>query len=346
MSGREDLTASVKDLAREAAFAAVGIAPAGPLPAEPADRLARWLREGRQAGMDYLRRNMDKRLDPRRLLRGARSVICLAASCGGETGDAEGSALIARYARGPDYHDVLMERCGALMDRLRSIEPAFRGRACVDTAPVMERTLAALAGLGWVGRNGCLIVPRLGSHVLLAEVVCNLPLVPDRPVEQQCGDCDACVRACPTRALLGGGLIDARLCISYWNQEPGRVPRDLWPQMGRWVLGCDICQEACPHNRGAAAGDPKLVSRGDRPWRAPGIAAILAWSEEDWDAATRGSAMRQVRRETFLRNALIAAGNSGDPALREPVARLRDETGELRDLADWALERLPAADRN
>jgi epoxyqueuosine reductase len=174
MSSRRDLTAAVKALALEEAFVRVGIAPAGG--AADGEIFRQWLARGCHAGMAYLARNVEKRLRPDRLVPGARSVICLAAGCEAAPDDPAARVEIARYARGRDYHKVLKRRCRSLIARIRRIAPGFRGRAFVDSGPVLERSLAASAGLGWIGRNRCLIVPHLGSHVLLCEVVCNLPL--------------------------------------------------------------------------------------------------------------------------------------------------------------------------
>jgi epoxyqueuosine reductase len=224
-----------------------------------------------------------------------------------------------------------------MMEAIRRIAPEFRGRAFVDSAPVAERSLAAAAGLGWIGRNGCLIVPGLGSYVVLAEIVCNLELVPDGPLESSCGDCDACVRACPTGACLGDSLVDARRCLSYLTIEHrGPVGREFWPLWGTRVFGCDACQEACPHNRDLPAGDAGLL---DPAWPADEtkLAAILGWTQADWDAATTGSVRRRATFEMFLRNAVLAAGCSRDASLAEPLERLYRRCGQLGLEIDWAL---------
>ena len=343
-----DLTKTVKDLAAEAGFHRSGVAPAEET--EHFDTFRQWLHRGWHAEMAFLARHQAKRRDPRLLVPGARSVLCLAVPYAPPPGR-RGGTHVARYARGRDYHKVLKRRCHTLMDRIRQIEPSFVGRAFVDTGPVMERALAAAAGLGWIGRNGCLLVPGLGSYVLLAEIISNLPLQPDGPIRSECLDCRKCVLTCPTAALDGDGLLDARKCISYLTIEHrGPIEPQLWPAMGTTVFGCDICQVVCPHNRHLPTGDDELLQADSDP----SPAEILSWTPDDWDRATRGRALRRARWPMLLRNAVIAAGNTPqtlthyDPAdppeeivrLRTHLRRIRAEHEDLRDLATWALRRM------
>ena len=295
---------TIKALAVEAGFARVGVAAAdADLKAEP---FAAWLAAGRHGQMAYLARDDEKRHRPTVLVEGARSVICLAVGYA-PAEELTGDAFIARYARGRDYHKVLKKRAHALMDRLRELAPSFDGRAFVDAGPIAERSGAAAAGVGWVGRNGCLIAPGLGSYVVLCEIVCNLSLAADAPIKPQCGDCTACVEACPTGALLGDGTMDARRCRSYLTIEHrGEIDGGLAGQMGACVFGCDICQEVCPHNKDVRPGDPELSEPRD-VLRALSIQRVLDWTEADWDAATRGSAMRRATLEMLGRNARLAA---------------------------------------
>ncbi len=331
-----ELTEQVKGLARAEGFLSVGIAAAGPAP--HAEALHDWLAKGYDAQMAYMRRNLAKRLRPDVLVRGARTVICLAASYAvGDDAGEEG--LVARYARGRDYHKVLKRRCIGLMDAIRAIEPSFVGRCFVDSAPVMERTLAAAAGVGWIGRNGCLFAAGAGSYCLLCEIVCNLPLTPDAPVPGECGDCRACVAACPTGAIDGSGLLDARKCVSYLTIEhAGEIDPALRAKMGRRVFGCDACQVVCPHNQDVPAGDPELTT--PLPPASAGLGQMLAWSEGDWDAATAGSAVRRAGYEQLIRNAVIAAGNSGDPSLLAPLEEAAARHPAHGELVRWAIGRL------
>jgi epoxyqueuosine reductase len=337
-----ELKALITELAGALGFARVGIAPARP--STQADRFHEFLALGYQADMAYLARNGEARCDVRSVLAGAASVICVAASyapdpCG------EGTEHIARYARGRDYHRVLRSRCRSLVAELSRAEPNLAARICVDTAPVLERDLAAAAGLGWIGRNGCLINREFGSYLLLAEIVTNLPLAPDEPVPKRCGTCRACVDACPAGAIRESGLVDSRRCVSYLTIEHrGRIPEELRGAMGRWVFGCDLCQEACPFNRRAPAGDAEL--RGPSELARTPLGAMLDWTHEDWDRATRATAARRAKYEMFLRNAAIAAGNARDPALRAPLARLlRRGSPVLVEAARWALGRLEDSQR-
>jgi epoxyqueuosine reductase len=255
-------------------------------------------------------RNLEKRLEPKRLVPGACSVVCLAVSYAPAA--PRGGGPVARYARGRDYHKVLKRRCHRLMDHIRQIAPDFEGRAFVDSAPVMERSLAAAAGVGWIGRNGCLVVPGIGSYVVLCEVVSNLPLAPDAPLPAECAQCGKCVEACPTGAIAEGGLVDARRCISYLTIEHrGEVPPELQPAFSRRVFGCDACQEACPFNANPPPGDAELLAGADE-MRALTAEDVLGWAEADWDAATRGRATRRADYAMFRRNAAIAVGNAGD----------------------------------
>jgi epoxyqueuosine reductase len=343
MTQHADLTAAIKALAVQAGFARVGVAAAG----EVADgqRFRQWLARGWHGTMDYLARHAAERLRPERLVAGARSVICLAAGYAPGEGDPAPAVGVARYARGRDYHKVLQGRCRRLIERIRRVAPGFEGRGFVDSAPLLERSLAAGAGVGWIGRNCCLVVPGIGSYVFLCEVVCNLPLRPDAAPVSGCEDCGACLRACPTGALTESGL-DARRCVGYLTVEHrGAIDRAYWPRMGRRLVGCDACQEACPHNRRAPAGDAALRAKRP-PLGGATLAEILAWSRADWDAATTGSAARRVRHDMLLRNAVIAAGNSaGRPeaaALIAALGGLLTRQPVLGDVIEWALQRLCA----
>ena len=367
MSTVEERTAAVKAMAMEEGFHRVGVVPAREVPGS--EGFVGWLARGCHAGMAYLARNPDNRFRPELLLPGARSVICLAvgyAPGGDEQGehltsrdlptfgrkagrkgaaalpcsDSPGSVrpFVARYARGRDYHKVLKKRCKALIDRLGGLGPSFQARAFVDAGPVGERSLAAAAGLGWIGRNGCLIVPGMGSYVVLAEIVCNLELRPDEPVESRCDDCRACLDACPTGACLGCGLVDARRCLSYLTVEcRDEMPVEFRESLGNRVFGCDACQEACPFNCDITRGDLELVE--DR-WRSVCLSDILKWTFDDWDSATQGSATRRATYGMFLRNAIIAAGNSGDAGLRKTLLGSRPGLNELDGAIDWSLGRL------
>ena len=341
----QQLTADVKALAAQAGFARAGVAPARALPDFITAGYEQYLRNGYQAQMGYLARDLDKRFRPNLLVDGARSVISLAVSYSPSRPDQPG-AFIAPYARGPDYHDVLAKRARRLMDRIAQIAPNFAGRAFVDAAPIMERSLAALAGIGWIGRNGALIAPDLGSYIVLCEIVCNLPLAGDSSLPSQCNDCDACVRACPTRACLGNCMVDARRCLSYLSIEHrGPVDEKFRPLWGRRVFGCDACQAACPHNKDAPPGDPELIAP-TAPLGGAELDEILTWTKRRWAAATRRSTIRRAGYEGLMRNAILAAAGSGDASLTGPLGDLRRRLPQFAELIDWATARLSGDDPN
>ncbi len=304
----------VKDLARRLGFDLVGIAPASPIPR--GEYLREWLARGCAGEMAYLHRNRDTRLNPAAMLDGARSIIVAAVSyhVPEPPPPADGAARgrIARYAWGRDYHQVLRERLRRLVEALRAeLAEPFGSRICVDTAPIVERELAAAAGVGWIGKNTLIIHPKAGSYLFLGEVISTLDLACDAPVADHCGSCRRCLEACPTRALTGPYAMDARRCISYLTIEHrGEIPAEMGRQMGMWVYGCDVCQEVCPFNRRAAeTAEPSFAVSPPSP--SPVLAEILDWSPEDYQRIVAGRAMKRATLEMFKRNAAIAAGNAG-----------------------------------
>lgn len=334
----------VRALALALGFDLAGIAPAEATPG--ADRLRRWVAAGYAASMDYIERRLEDRLDARRLLPGARSAIAVGLLYGAQPERAEGDARIARYAGGDDYHEVVMERLLALAHALEALAERVRWRAYVDTGPVQERAWAARAGLGWIGKNACLIHPRLGSYLYLGILFTDLVLSPDEPEPDHCGTCRACLDACPTDAFPEPGVVDSRRCLAHATiEDPGPVPEALRGGQGAWVFGCDLCQEVCPWNRGVrVVVDPlglreRLAPRD--PWRRVSLAWLLGLEEDAWRKATRHTALRRARHRALLRNALVAAGNSRDPSLRDLVARhAAGDDPVLAEHARWALARL------
>jgi epoxyqueuosine reductase len=217
---------------------------------------------------------------------------------------------IARYALGDDYHELIKTRLRALADWIRQTVPDCQTRACVDTAPVLEKDLAARAGIGWMGKNTCIIHPQLGSWLLLGEIVTTLPLPPDEPMEDHCGSCTRCVDACPTQAITAPYQLDARRCISYLTIEHrGAISAELQPAMGDWLYGCDICQDVCPFNRKApSAPDPAWKPR--FPTGTLDAHEVLGWTDAEYRARLRGSAMKRVKLPLLQRNAAIVAANA------------------------------------
>ncbi len=252
----DTLETRIKAEARRIGFEPVGIAPAAP--ADDFDRLRDWLARGFAGEMDYLHRHADAHGHPSSVLPEVRSVVMVALNYNDAAPAPNASAgihrgRVARYARGPDYHDVLRERLNRLLAWLQQEQPGCRGRGVVDTAPLLERDFARRAGLGWTGKNTMLINKKLGSYLFLGALLVDLDLRPDAPFTAgHCGTCTACLDACPTQAFVGPGLLDARRCISYLTIElRSDVPEDLRPGIGDWLFGCDVCQEVCPWNRKA-----------------------------------------------------------------------------------------------
>jgi epoxyqueuosine reductase len=235
-------------------------------------------------------------------------------------------ARISRYAWGDDYHDVLKARLDALVAWMRAASPdPFDARSYVDTGPVQERVYAQHAGLGWIGKNTCLINPELGSWLFLGEIICTLPLAPDAPGLDQCGACTRCLEACPTGALVDAGILDATRCISYLTIElRGGIPERLRPALGNHVYGCDICQDVCPYNQAAPVSrDPSWQPRPglDRPR----LVDLWRRSDDEWRALLKGSPMTRAKFAGLRRNIAAAICNSGDP---EAVAALREADTE------------------
>jgi epoxyqueuosine reductase len=330
-------------------FDLVGVARAEPTP-ETAF-LREWLARGYAGEMGYLARRVEERVDPRRLLPGAASLVMvgLVYDPGERSPQAASRAAVARYAGGEDYHEVLGERLRALAAALEPLAgAAVATRVYVDTGPVQERVFAARAGLGWIGKNTCLIHPRLGSYLFLGALLTDLVLTPDASEPDHCGSCRACLDACPTQAFAAPYVLDATRCISYATIESREaVPAALRKAQGDLVFGCDICQEVCPWNtrerRSVPADRFGLRARlAPRPeWVGPALAWLLDLREDAWRLATRRTALRRAKYRGLLRNALVAAGNSGDASLAPRLRRhAESDDAMLAEHARWALEQL------
>ena len=337
--------AEAKAMALEAGFELAGIAP--PIPAADAHRYHEWVSSGMAGAMGYLTDyRAGRRMDPRSLLPSARSILCAGKLYNGpepystEFNERE-RAWISRYAWGEDYHGVIREALTALALWFAERVPELEYKLCVDTAPLLERSYAQMAGLGWIGKNTCLIDERAGSWFFLGELLLSLELEPDRPVEERCGSCTACIDACPTRALEPGRL-DARLCISYLTIElRGSIPQELRPAIGAHVFGCDICQDVCPWNRRApVTADPRFTSRR----YGPPLERLAALTEAEFRRLFRDTPVARARYSGFLRNVAVAIGNTGNPKYRPTLARLAGHSEPVvAEHAKWALDRLPGA---
>ncbi|WP_242394231.1 tRNA epoxyqueuosine(34) reductase QueG [Anaeromyxobacter oryzisoli] len=336
-------TAAVKAIARRVGFSKCGVARAEPLDPAPLDRM---LALGGEADMAWLGAHRAERLDPARLLPGARSVVALALAYGAPArgrgdGPPPGTGEVARYARGRDYHAVMRRKLKELAAGIAEVDPGARVLATADVAPVMEKAWAQRAGIGWVGKNGCLITIEHGSWVVLATALVDRDLEPDAPHPMRCGTCEACLPACPTGAIPAPGLVDARRCISFWTIERrGPIPKDVAGELGSWMFGCDDCQTVCPWNRrGAEAADPGLAPRPEQA--ALGIDDLLALGEEEYGRRFHGTALARARYDGLVRNALLAAGRSGDRRYRAAVeAHLGSPHEGVREAARWAMGRL------
>ncbi len=299
----------------ELGFALAGVCDAEPI--ERAPELREWLRAGKHGQMGWMAERAEERCDPRRVLPGAKGAIMvgdLVKTRDEPAAEAQpGRGRVARYAQGLDYHKVIKKRLHTLCDGLREEYPGEEFRAFVDTAPVMERDLAARAGLGWIGKHTLLIHPRLGSHLLLGGALTTLEFERPAPETDHCGGCTRCIDACPTDAITPYS-VDARRCISYLTIEhDGAIDEELAEKSGDWVVGCDVCQDVCPHNSARPDGVDVGEAHGAYTPMTTGfdLLEVLGWTEEDRRRAVRRSAMKRVKLEQFQRNARVAGENEG-----------------------------------
>ncbi len=315
-------------------------------PYPDAGQFVAWLQAGHHADMAWLARDLERRSDPRRVLDGCKSVVMVFASY--HPGSLPARPLdglrgrIARYALGPDYHGEVLARLRQLAELLE--DPW--ARCYVDTGPILERSAARAAGLGWPGKNANLLAPQVGSYGFLGAILTRRELEPTSPTTVSCGTCSRCIPACPTGAIVGPGQVDARRCVSYLTIEcRGIVPRELRPSLGDWVFGCDACQEPCPWNSwadrarpvaGAGRATQELAER-----LYPRLADLVALTPEAFARRFKGSPIKRAKLAGLARNAAIALGNSGDPAAIEPLrAALRHDSALVRLHAAWGLGRL------
>jgi epoxyqueuosine reductase len=339
----------VRRLAAECGFELAGVARAEPVP--EAAYYREWIAAGMAAEMRYLTdRRADLRMDPRSLLASARSVICAGKLYNGPQPYSTAMSLeergwISRYAWGEDYHAVLRDGLERLAALLRAEAGAFDYKVCLDTAPVLERSYARLAGLGWIGKNTCLINQQSGSWFFLGEMLTSLVIAPGEPPPDRCGSCTRCIDACPTQAIVpaeGQGwtpewTLDSRLCISYFTIElRGAIPEQHRAGVGAHVFGCDICQDVCPWNRRAPATDafaPRAF--------APPLEKLAALSEPEFREMFQGTPVPRARYVGFLRNVCVAMGNSGNARFRDALDRLASHADPLvATHARWALEKI------
>lgn len=355
----KDLKESIKVKSSELGFILAGVTTPDPPPHYAT--FERWLAQGRHGTMSYLatERSRARRADPRQILPECRSILVLAtpysppvhppisaqearygnvnvsAGMGGREG-----GQIASYAWGADYHDILPERMRELVQFIEDQAGGpIKNRWYTDTGPILERDLAQRAGIGWIGKNTCLINPKHGSYFLLSEILLDLALEPDLPfVTDHCGTCTRCIEACPTDCILPDRTIDAARCISYLTIELKEdIPAQLRDKTGNWVFGCDICQMVCPWNRFAGEGDPAF---GDQS-PAHSLTEELSVTSQEFNQRFKGSPIKRAKRRGYLRNVAVALGNMGDmhalPVLQNAS---NDEEPLVREHAQWAIEKI------
>jgi epoxyqueuosine reductase len=343
------LESKIKQEARRLGFELAGITTADPPPHFPV--YERWLAMGRQASMGYLneQRTRTRRADPKQILPGCQSIIVLGLRYSNpelenEKESGRTTGRVAAYAWGIDYHLVIPKKLQALTAFIEAqTGQTIPHRWYTDTGPLLERDLAMRAGLGWIGKNTCLINPQHGSYFLLAEILLAYPMQPDTPFEtDHCGTCTRCLDACPTNCILPDRTLDAGRCVSYLTIEnKGNIPEELRPSIGNWVFGCDICQMVCPWNRRFAAqeGDPSLAPRTGVPF--PDLAAELTLTTQEFNRKFKDSPVTRAKRKGYLRNVAVALGNTGDTEAATALnADKLDDEPLIREHIKWALDKI------
>ena len=369
----ENLKQSIKDKARQLGFFLAGVTT--PEPPPHYSTFENWLAQGLHGQMKYLAtdRSRVRRADPKQILPDCKSILVLAtpydppsptraerSASEDETGrgmfegQGEVRGQIAAYARGDDYHDVLPARMKELVQFIEGqVGGPVRNRWYTDTGPILERDLAQRAGIGWIGKNTCLIHPKQGSYFLLSEIFLDLEIDPDAPfVTDHCGTCRLCIEACPTDCILPDRTLDATRCISYLTIElKDDIPIELRDKIGNWVFGCDICQAVCPWNRFAPEGDaafsedPHLHLRQvqvSTSLRTPlPLTEELTLTPQAFNQRFKRTPIQRTRRRGYLRNVAVALGNTGDMyALPVLQNALKDGEPLIREHAKWAIEQI------
>jgi epoxyqueuosine reductase len=346
---RRQLTDHIKNQARAVGFDLIGVAPAQDSP-----ELAffdRWLEEGYAGEMHYLLRSRARRRDLQQVLPGAQSVVVCGLNYDTEypysTMQQEAKrGWVARYAWSADYHHVIHDKLARLQAYITTlVPPPLASKLYVDTGPVVERVHAKYAGLGWFGKNTCLLNTQLGSWLFLGELILTIPLEYDRPTPDHCGTCTRCLEACPTDAFLEPYVLDARRCISYLTIElKSAIPEALRPHMGQHIFGCDICQDVCPWNRKRHfTTDPGLQPLPQQVQ--PELADLAQLTPATFKQRFRGTALERTKRRGLLRNVCVAMGNSGKTDFIPLLETLLDDEETLvREHAAWALARLRETD--
>jgi epoxyqueuosine reductase len=344
-----DLKRRFVERARALGFAAVGFAPAADDPVR-AGRLREWLAEGRHGEMEWMEARADVRQGPQSLWPEAKSAIALGMSYAPAAdplaleGDPE-RARISVYAQGGDYHDTVKKALKALARWLVAEAPGTELKVFVDTAPVMEKPLGQMAGIGWQGKHTNLVSREHGNWLFLGAIYTTLPFAPDTPHDDRCGSCNACQDACPTAAFPAPYRLDARRCISYLTIElKGPIPHEFREAIGNRIYGCDDCLAVCPWNKFAATAARHRAFLPRAELAAPRLKELLALDDAGFRRLFSGSPVKRIGRDRMVRNCLIAAGNSGNAELEAPVRALLDDPDPaVAEAAEWALARLTAS---
>ncbi|MHB0923116.1 MAG: tRNA epoxyqueuosine(34) reductase QueG [Bellilinea sp.] len=342
-----DLKTELQTEASRLGFALFGVTT--PAPPQSMPIYLAWLEAGRHGNMAYLAtdRAVERRGDPFCILPETKSIIVLGIrypqpNVFPTNSGSELEGRVAAYARGQDYHEIIPPRLEklAVFMQLKTGTPVI-SRAYTDTGPILERDLASRAGIGWIGKNSCLIDPQSGSFFLLAELFSNVELEPDQPFTMDyCGSCQRCIEACPTQCILPDRTIDARRCISYLTIEnKGSIPVSLRPQLGNWVFGCDVCQQVCPWNIRFASDQIDADLHPNKEIAHPILTAELHLSPQDFNRKFKKSPVQRARRRGYLRNIAVALGNSGSPEAIPALAETLESEPEplIRAHAAWAL---------
>jgi epoxyqueuosine reductase len=337
----DQIKQAIKNKARQLGFTLAGVTT--PEPPPHYSTFENWLAQGHHGTMDYLagERSRLRRADPREILPECKSILVLATPYHPPLPQGEGrGGKVASYAWGEDYHNILPARMKELVQFIKQqVGYPVRNRWYTDTGPILERDLAQRAGIGWIGKNTCLINPKQGSYFLLSEILLDLDLEPDPPfVTDHCGTCRRCIEACPTDCILPNRTIDATRCISYLTIElKDDIPTELREKIGNWVFGCDICQMVCPWNRFAAEGD---VAFGDTP-PAHSLTDELVISTQEFNQRFQHSPVKRAKRRGYLRNVAVALGNTENMyALPVLQNALNDEEPMVHEHAHWAIEKI------
>jgi len=351
---RQALTAQVKRLASLHGLSIAAVTSAEPF-AGLAEGLERHIAAGHVSGLDWFTPERARfSATPRNLHPTARSILAVGVAFWsvdpGKPDDGVPRGRIARYAWGVDYHDLLKSRMRSFLVALEfDIGEPVEARALVDTARIVDRAVAARSGLGWYGKHSCIIVPGHGSWVMLGEMLLNLDLEPDAPLDRDCGRCAICMDRCPTGAIVAPYTVDTPRCLSFQTiEQKGAIPLEIRPLLGDWVFGCDICQDVCPYTKAALPDpDPAFLPR-DKENAYPSLHRLLTTTDTEFRATYRGTAVTRAKRRGLARNAAVALGNIGterDLPILEATLADHDEP-LVRGHAAWALARLAGADAN